>query len=57
MQNVYDRLELEDLVQYLQEHRAIERRGLSGLKCVGPLDDDEELSVWLLLGEQRWYHV
>ena len=54
---MYDRLELEDLVQYLQEHRAIERRGLSGLKCVGPLDDDEELSVWLLLGEQRWYHV
>lgn len=54
---MYDRPELEDLVQYLQEHRVIERRGLSGSKCVGPLDDDEEFSVWLLLGQQHWYHV
>lgn len=57
MQNVYDRLELEDLVRYLEEHKVIERRGLSGSKCVGPLDDGEGFSVWLLLGEQHWYHV
>jgi len=57
MQNVYDRLELEDLVQYLQEHKVVERRGLLGSTCVGPLDDDEEFSAWLLLGEQHWYHV
>lgn len=54
---MYDRLELEDLIQYLQEHKVIERRVLPGPKCVGPLDDDEEFSVWLLLGEQHWYHV
>lgn len=57
MQNVYDRLEVGDLVQYLQEHKVIERRGLSGSKCAGPLDEEEEVSVWLLLGEQHWYHV
>ena len=57
MQNVYDRLELEDLVQCLEEHKVIERRGLSGSKCVGLLDDEEEFSVRLLLSEQHWYHA
>lgn len=54
---MYDRQELEDLVQYLQDHRVIERRGLPGSSGVGPLDNDEEFSVSLLLGEQHWYHV
>jgi hypothetical protein len=57
MQNVYDRQELEEVIQYLQRHKVIERRGLPGPKLVGPLDNDEELSVVLLLGEQHWYHV
>lgn len=35
----------------------IERRGVPGSKWVGPLDDAEEPSVWLLLGEQHWYHA
>ena len=54
---MYDRLELEDLVQCLEEHKVIERRGLSGSKCVGLLDDEEEFSVRLLLSEQHWYHA
>lgn len=54
---MYDRPELEDLIQYLQEHKVIERRGSSGSKRIGALDDDEEFSAWLLLGEQHWYHV
>lgn len=57
MQNVYDRQELEDLVQYLQDHQVIERRWLWGPNRVGPLDNNEEFSVSLLLGEQHWYHV
>ena len=55
---MYNRQELEDLVQYLEERRVIERRGLSvGSRWVGPLDEVEERSVWLSLGEQHWYHV
>ena len=54
---MYDRPELEDLVQYLQDHRVIERRGLWGSNRVGPLDNNEEFSVSLLLGEQHWYNV
>ena len=55
---MYSRQELEDLVQYLEERKVIERRGRSaGSKWVGPLDDAEECSVWLSLGEQHWYHV
>jgi hypothetical protein len=57
MQNVYDRQELEDVVRYLQNHKVIERRGVTGLESVGPLDGDEAFSVWLLPGEQHWYHV
>jgi len=57
MQDVYDRQELEDLVQYLRDHRVIERRGPSVSNRVGPLDDNEEFSVSLLLGEEHWYHV
>ena len=57
MQNLYNRQEIEDIVQYLEEHKVIERRGLSKSKLMGPLDDVEEASVWLSLGEQHWYHV
>ena len=54
---MYDRQEFEHIVQYLCDHRVIERRGLSESNRVGPLDDNEEFSVSLLLGEQHWYHV
>ena len=57
MQNVFDRQELEDVVRYLQDQKVIERRGPSGSEGLEPLSDDEEFSVWLLLGEQHWYHV
>ena len=57
MQNVYDRQELEDLIRYLEDHQVIERRGLLRSNGTGPLDDNEEFSVSLLLGEQHWYHV
>lgn len=52
---MYDRQELEDLIQYLEDQQVIKRRGLS--KRAGPLDNREEFSVSLLLGEQHWYHV
>jgi len=52
---VFNRQELEDVVQYLEDRKVIERR--VGSKRAGPLDDGEERSAWLLLGEQHWYHV
>ena len=55
MQSVYDRQEFEEIIQYLgRDHKVIERRGVNRL---GPLEDDEEFSVWLFLGEQHWYHI
>lgn len=57
MQNVYDRQELEEVIRYLQDHKVIERRGLPAPNLAGSLDNNEEFSAVLLLGEQHWYHV